>query len=353
MRAVQFPPHTKPAWRAWQKRNHRLRREWERNGDSPAHGSGFPDGWTNEGEDDASMGFLGGLGGMMGRVFPGKGAKSWGYRTCDHWRTPIKMRVKGTRKKVTVLASGLIDCPREGGARQIPGPEPFPDLGFYLDSSWFAALGGMASAGVDCPVPAWWPFIIVDWRDRSDVSGEWYKRLVELAVEKIRAGGKVEVACQGGHGRTGTLLAGILAVVEGRKAEDAIKELRERYCDKAIESHSQECQVYKFLGEEEPVKPKPEPTVVRHVKGAVVPWTPPTPMLGKRAAGPKMSYETYKSTWDDDECRCGHRRGDHADDPNPVTTIRLINIGKGECRLCAAGSCKQFVFHRIAPLAGV
>jgi protein-tyrosine phosphatase len=62
-------------------------------------------------------------------------------------------------------------------------------------------------------------------------------------------GGKVvEVGCFGGHGRTGTLLALIIGEVEGLNAPEAIKAIRTRYCDKAVETYDQVEGIARYLG---------------------------------------------------------------------------------------------------------
>ena len=398
-----------PKTKAWNRRNRRLRRQWEREGgDTDSFITGAPPNggcWSSEGEEE-QMALLG-LGAIMGSAahairskLPG-GSKSSGYvyERCDHWRTPVTMGTKDGGA-YTVLASGLSDCPHPKGVgwgKDLPGPAPYPDLGFYLDSSWFRELGSIASAGIECPIKEWWPFIVVGWPDRGSIDDDSYKTLVELAVSKIREGKSIEVACQGGHGRTGTMLAGILATLEELSAEKAIEQLRKRYCDSAVESHEQKCQVYRYLGEQEPKKPPtpaykstytPPSTLgtlaaececthkalshrgkdgdgacyfyqcecakfkakVKDAKEApklLPPALPPTQVpsvyTGKPAY-PKPASEVYKgfgffgdhgaSSWDEDECACSHARMDHS------------GSGYGECRLCTSGKCMQFMYAR-------
>lgn len=60
-------------------------------------------------------------------------------------------------------------------------------------------------------------------------------------IEDIRAGWKgkgVLACCQGGHGRTGTVLA-VLAGLTGATTSDPVKFVRERYCEEAVESVKQ------------------------------------------------------------------------------------------------------------------
>lgn len=81
-------------------------------------------------------------------------------------------------------------------------------------------------------------------------------------LELARAGRDVEFGCMGGHGRTGTMLA-ILATECGVEPAEAVKWVRDNYCEHAVEGGDQEWYVLAFAarrrGEEIPEKPKFEP----------------------------------------------------------------------------------------------
>jgi hypothetical protein len=64
-----------------------------------------------------------------------------------------------------------------------------------------------------------------------------FKKLVEWVADRLYEGDKVFCGCIGGHGRTGTFLAALVAHMSGEK--DAIKYVRDNYCKKAVESESQ------------------------------------------------------------------------------------------------------------------
>ena len=49
----------------------------------------------------------------------------------------------------------------------------------------------------------------------------------------------IEIACMGGHGRTGTFVAALM-IREGWAVADAMSYIRGGYCTKAIESKTQE-----------------------------------------------------------------------------------------------------------------
>ena len=87
----------------------------------------------------------------------------------------------------------------------------------------------------DGPVPAW-PHRRVRWRDfwvPSDTA-DTLDALQEV-LRRASAGERVEVACRGGVGRTGTALAA-LAVLDGLAPGDAVRWVREAYHRRAVET---------------------------------------------------------------------------------------------------------------------
>lgn len=100
-----------------------------------------------------------------------------------------------------------------------PGSEP--EFGLYLTGK--------------PPPPVGWPSRWVrwpDWRlpaDRADADAA----LVQLWQRAERE--RVEVACGGGRGRTGTALA-CLAVLDGVPATEAVGYVRKRYSPRAVET---------------------------------------------------------------------------------------------------------------------
>ena len=85
------------------------------------------------------------------------------------------------------------------------------------------------------PLPEWphrtvrWPdfWVPLDREDALDALREAHRRAL--------AGQRVEVACKGGTGRTGTALAA-LAVLAGMPAAEAVVWVRERYNPRAMET---------------------------------------------------------------------------------------------------------------------
>lgn len=125
-----------------------------------------------------------------------------------------------------------------------------PDYGVYLSLLWmdkfpevFMNDPACGCLGMKHPYPA----LFVDWMDKKDISLDIYGKLVHFVIDKLSHGHTVEVGCQGAHGRTGTLIAGVLGKLESLNTKDAISELRTRYCKKAVESDKQVQLIRKYL----------------------------------------------------------------------------------------------------------
>jgi hypothetical protein len=117
----------------------------------------------------------------------------------------------GTR----VFASGWLQ--RKAG-------DASPDFGLYLDPSWTPG----------------WPSVMLDWPDFGvPTDAAVANREIRGAFERARAGQRVEVACVGGHGRTGTVLA-CMAILSGVPANEAVEWVRQTYCRRAVQEPSQQ-----------------------------------------------------------------------------------------------------------------
>lgn len=64
-----------------------------------------------------------------------------------------------------------------------------------------------------------------------------FRPMVAWICNQLQKGKSVHIACMAGHGRTGLVLAAVLAHAKGMK--DAIHWLRKNYCDRAVESQEQ------------------------------------------------------------------------------------------------------------------
>ena len=114
--------------------------------------------------------------------------------------------------------------------RPLPGGEP-PDFGLYL-------LGSP-------PPPVDWDSRWVRWPDFR-LPADRIEAAVALREVWTRADReRVEVACAGGRGRTGTALA-CLAVIDGVPAGDAVGYVRAGYDARAVETPWQRRYVTRF-----------------------------------------------------------------------------------------------------------
>ena len=133
-------------------------------------------------------------------------------------------------------AAGVLTLPsgrrvRGRGLRAGLLPGPLPEFGLYLLSR--------------PPAPVPWESHWVRWPDFRLPRDAGALR-DELARALARSGeGRVEVACGGGTGRTGTALA-CLAVLDGVPPADAVAFVRARYRPRAVETPGQRRFVARF-----------------------------------------------------------------------------------------------------------
>jgi protein-tyrosine phosphatase len=134
-----------------------------------------------------------------------------------------------TAPGVLTLPSGRRLRGRGLGAPLPPGP--VPEVGVYL-------LG-------HAPEPMPWESRWVRWPDFRLPADPAELRAVLLQVWDRAAGERVELACHGGTGRTGTALA-CLAVLDGVPAADAVAFVRQAYRPRAVETLGQRRFVTRF-----------------------------------------------------------------------------------------------------------
>lgn len=118
-----------------------------------------------------------------------------------------------------------------GLRRPLDPTAPAPSYAVYL-------LGGQPPG-----VP--WEFRWIDWPDFRLPKDRVEARAALGEVWERAAGERVEVACGGGRGRTGTALA-CLAVLDGVPAEEAVAYVRARYDRHAVETPWQRRYVRRF-----------------------------------------------------------------------------------------------------------
>lgn len=136
-----------------------------------------------------------------------------------------------------VGAPGVVRLPsgRLVRGRSLRRPLPAgvqPEFGLYL-------RGREPALDVDWPW-RWlrWP----DWRLPDDPADA---RAALLEAWRRAATERVEIACDGGTGRTGTALA-CLAVLDGVPATDAVRHVRQHYRRLAVETPGQRALVERF-----------------------------------------------------------------------------------------------------------
>ena len=130
---------------------------------------------------------------------------------------------------VLLLPSGRLV--RGRGLRHPVPAGPPPEFGVYL-------LG-------HAPAPMAWPTRWVRWPDfRLPVDRDEARDALREAWRRAD-GERVEVACHGGRGRTGTALA-CLTVLDGVPAGEAVDYIREHYHPRAVETPWQRRYVARF-----------------------------------------------------------------------------------------------------------
>jgi protein-tyrosine phosphatase len=108
-----------------------------------------------------------------------------------------------------------------------------PDWALYLDVQW---------SSEDVP----WPYRLVDWPDFGlPVDERDAFEALEEAAQRIARGELIEVACDGGTGRTGTALA-CLAIIAGVSPAEAVNWVRDCYSPNAVERVEQEELIVRF-----------------------------------------------------------------------------------------------------------
>ncbi|MBD3926268.1 protein phosphatase [Nocardioides cavernae] len=133
-----------------------------------------------------------------------------------------------TTPGVLVLPSGrtLRGCPLAdvGGAGR-------PDFGLHL--------------AAEAPPPPGWPSRWIRWRDFRTPSDPEDAREALIDTWRRSSDQRVEVACRGGRGRTGTALA-CLAVIDGMPTHEAVAFVRRSYHPAAVETPWQRRFVQRF-----------------------------------------------------------------------------------------------------------
>jgi hypothetical protein len=138
--------------------------------------------------------------------------------------------------------SGAIALPdgtavRGRGRREPFPPGPLPEFGLYLGRP----PERQRRRGLRRRKP-WqpeWSAVWIDWPDfRTPVDRGFAAEQIAETYRLARSGHRVEVACHGGTGRTGTVIA-CMAVLAGHPAGDAVHWTRRHYRTRAVETPGQ------------------------------------------------------------------------------------------------------------------
>lgn len=117
-------------------------------------------------------------------------------------------------------------------------------------------------------------------KDFGGVPEGWEKFLKEQLIPLLAQGCRVLAFCIGSHGRTGTLLACLISLLEPEVA-DPIAEARRRHCQHAVETRPQAEAVFALRGQ-------PLPETYQSLRPA---WTAPVARAVTVAATPEATTE--------------------------------------------------------------
>ena len=152
------------------------------------------------------------------------------YVTCHHHMTPFTF--EGLDDTYTVHLTG------SSSLKTTPSITELPTVGIYLDDGWLQGrLATNTGAEVDMFSPA---ALYIGWPDFGVIELNMLSEAIEWTLPYLHNKSNImEIACMGGHGRTGTFVAALM-IREGWAVTDAMAYLRGGYCTKAVESKAQE-----------------------------------------------------------------------------------------------------------------
>ncbi len=134
------------------------------------------------------------------------------------------------------------------------------DYEIFVGGSAFIEPGDLEDVDIIIPIDGSAPLpmifgssyeVLCGYVDRAeDVKNKWVDFINKVIVE-LQKGKKMFVYCFAGHGRTGTLLASLSAILETEEATpDPILAVRQRYCPKAVETNRQAELIFALRGQE-------------------------------------------------------------------------------------------------------
>ena len=161
---------------------------------------------------------------------PAVGTSLTGYVVCHHHMTPFTFEGLDDTYMVYLTGSSSLST--------TPSIAELPTAGIYLDDGWLSGrLATNTGTEVDMSAPA---SLYVGWPDFGVVELNMLSEAIEWTLPYLHNKSSItEIACMGGHGRTGTFVTALM-IREGWAASDAMAYIRGGYCNKAVESKSQE-----------------------------------------------------------------------------------------------------------------
>ena len=179
-------------------------------------------------------------------------SKGKGWKKCSHVMQPFVLT-----EGHTVYLSGH--------SSGVSKEDNLPNVGVYLDRGWIdkRAVPFLSNTNWSPSAADSIDVIYVNWPDHGTIPDVNLKLLVSHIMALVTVGKRVEIACWGGHGRTGTLAAALLASANpDLTAKEVIERVKDGYCKEVIETIGQENMIARFLGEEEqaPLPFKTEPS---------------------------------------------------------------------------------------------
>ena len=180
---------------------------------------------------------------------------TYGGMDCAHNKRSIKLKngaqLRGHSGK---HHQELLEAGKATGVNIITASMYFPDDVFFTNDHT------LVPSGIAPPTQRVVCFSVAD-QKTPRYDEEFGLLLAVIEAELSKPDGIVRISCQGGHGRTGT----VMAVAYGRAtgSQTPIEDIRRLYCNKAVESFKQKQYVHRWLGLEEPKEdPKPMPMCV-------------------------------------------------------------------------------------------
>jgi protein-tyrosine phosphatase len=163
-------------------------------------------------------------------------------------------------------------------------------------------------------------FRVTDMQEPDDKKE--FRNMVVWLAEQVREGKKVHIGCIGGHGRTGTLLAALVAHMG--VSDDPIAYVRTNYCKKAVESTRQIDFLVKEYGAKS-AEPSKKPVVWKKDEDEYEHYSPSwkgkgATSKGKSYTGGHGGYDTY----DPDADTSWYKKPKSVDSGAPQTTTYSV-----------------------------